>query len=69
MALAEPAVKSLVLWGLSDRYTWLTPELGADFARADGRPARPSPFDANFNAKPAFFAILDALANAPERGS
>jgi len=66
-ALAEPAVCALVTWGLSDRYTWLTPAFSSNFARADGLPTRPLPFDVDFRPKPAFFAILNALKNAPER--
>jgi len=66
-ALAEPAVCALVTWGLSDRYTWLTPAFSSNFARVDGLPTRPLPFDVDFRPKPAFFAILNALKNAPER--
>ena len=68
-ALDEPAVAAVVIWGLSDRYTWLTPQNDARFARADGQPARPLPFDADFQPKPAFHAIIDALAHAPQRAS
>ena len=66
-ALDEPAVSALVLWGLSDRYTWLTAQYDARFARADGQPNRPLPFDDAFQAKPAFTAIVDAIAHAPPR--
>ncbi len=67
VALAEPAVASLVTWGLSDRYTWLTRERGKSFGRADGRPTRPLPFDADLKPKPAFHALLGALQGAPRR--
>ena len=67
VALAEPAVKSVVLWGLSYRYTWLTAASGPNYVRPDGLPARPLPFDADFRPKPAFDAILTALRNAPTR--
>ena len=67
VALAQPAVRALVSWGLSDRYTWLTPDYNKSFARPDKLPARPLPFDAAFKPKPAFFAILDALKAAPRR--
>ncbi len=65
--LDEPAVSAAVLWGLSDRYTWLTAQNDKRFARADGQAARPLPFDAEFQPKAAFFAILNAFAHAPQR--
>jgi endo-1,4-beta-xylanase len=65
VALDERAVTSVVTWGLSDRYTWLTPESGEQFARADRLPARPLPFDADFAPKPAFTALLGAFGRAP----
>jgi endo-1,4-beta-xylanase len=65
VALEERAVASVVTWGLSDRYTWLTPESGATFARGDGLPTRPLPFDTAFQAKPAFAALLGAFGRAP----
>jgi endo-1,4-beta-xylanase len=67
VALDEPAVKSVVTWGLSDRYTWLTASRSAQYARADGMPARPLPFDDFFQPKPAYDALLTALKNAPLR--
>jgi endo-1,4-beta-xylanase len=44
-SVARP--RSLSTWGLSDRYTWLSRR----YRRADGRPLRPLPLDANFNRK------------------
>ena len=38
-ALQEPAVASVMTFGLSDRYTWLE----EDYPREDGKPHRPSP--------------------------
>jgi endo-1,4-beta-xylanase len=67
VALDEPAVKSVVVWGLSDRYTWLTPHSSPGYARPDGLPTRPLPFDDAFRPKPAFFAIANALKAAPSR--
>jgi endo-1,4-beta-xylanase len=66
-ALDEPNVKALVLWGLSDRYTWLTAESGPQYVRPDGRLNRPLPFDGDFRPKPAYTAIMDALKQAPRR--
>ena len=66
-ALDETAVAQVVVWGLSDRYTWLTPESDPANRRADGLPARPCPFDDAFQPKPAFAAIAAALRAAPVR--
>ncbi len=66
-ALDEPMVTSVVTWGLSDRYTWLTPSSSKRFRRADGLPARPLPFDETLAPKPAFWAIANAFKNAPTR--
>ncbi len=68
-ALDEPAVAQLVLWGLSDRYTWLNPASDPSYRRADGQPARPLPFDDQFRPKPALAAIAAALRAAPSRKS
>lgn len=55
--LQEPAVTSIVTWGLSDRYTWLS-----GFApRRDGLPARPLPLDSQLQPKQALWAMLDAF--------
>ena len=66
-ALDEPAVAALVLWGLSDRYSWLTMRKGPQYDRADGLPARPLPFDTEYRPKPAYWAVLKALETAPKR--
>lgn len=66
-ALSETAVAGVVTWGLSDRYTWLTPRTNRAFARPDGLPTRPLPFDAELRPKPAFTAILEAFDAAPKR--
>jgi endo-1,4-beta-xylanase len=62
-ALQEPAVKIVITFGLSDRYTWLQ----EDFPRRDGAARRPLPFDENLQPKPAYTAILNAFNAAPTR--
>ena len=64
-ALAEPAVASLVTFGLSDRYTWLE----EDYPRLDGAPRRPLPFDERLRPKPAYEALARSLAAAPARNA
>ncbi len=68
-ALDEPAVKAVIVWGLSDRYTWLTASYQANLGRPDGLPTRPLPFDAALAPKPAFYAIVEALRRAPKRAA
>jgi endo-1,4-beta-xylanase len=63
VALQEPAVKVVLSFGLSDRYTWLQ----EDFPRRDGAARRPLPFDEDLQPKPAYTAILQAFQNAPTR--
>ena len=65
--LASPAVCGVVTWGLSDRYTWLTRATSQGFARPDGLPTRPLPFDGDLRPKPACRAMLDAFRAAPSR--
>jgi endo-1,4-beta-xylanase len=67
VALDQPAVSAVVNWGLSDRYTWLTPKYSASFVRPDGLPSRPLPFDRDFQPKPAFRRMLAAFEKAPKR--
>lgn len=56
--LEQPAVSTVVTWGLSDRDTW---------HNKAGRKndARPLPFDRNLNRKPAWSAISNSFQNAP----
>ena len=62
-ALEEPAVDTVVTWGLSDRYTWLS-----WFApHEDGTLVRPLPLDEQLNRKLAWNAIAEAFDNAPQR--
>ncbi|HET9642061.1 MAG TPA: endo-1,4-beta-xylanase [Burkholderiaceae bacterium] len=41
---AQPACKGLQVWGVTDKYTWRAGQ-------------NPLPFDANYNAKPAYYAL------------
>jgi len=68
VALDEPAVKMVVTWGLSDRHSWIVrQETNEAKWRNDGTQSRPLPFDADLNPKPAFQAIAQAFAHAPQR--
>jgi endo-1,4-beta-xylanase len=61
--LDEPAVTTIITWGLSDRYTWLS-----EFhPRPDGAPVRPLPLDANLKPKLAWSAMARAIDRAPNR--
>lgn len=62
-ALDEPAVKTLLTWGMSDRETWLN----ADRPRPDGLGHRALPLDENFHRKPLWHAIATCLENASTR--
>jgi endo-1,4-beta-xylanase len=57
LVLTDPAVRAVLTWGITDRYTWLNHE----GSRADGQPERPLPFDADYHPAPAFFAMRDAF--------
>lgn len=65
VALAEPAVRLLVTWGVSDADNWV--DGNEQFRRRDGLPARPNPYDDAFCPKPLRAAIADALRAAPDR--
>jgi endo-1,4-beta-xylanase len=69
-ALDEPAVKMVMTWGLSDRHSWIVrKETHQSKWRSDGLPSRPLPFDAQLKPKPAFQAIAQAFAHAPQRAA
>ncbi len=57
LTLADPAVRTVLTWGITDRYTWLDHE----GSRADGQPERPLPFDTTYKPKRAAFALRDAF--------
>ncbi len=65
VALDEPAITTVMTWGLSDRYSYQNDDPA--FARLDGLPARPLPFDADLRPTPMRDAIARALAAAPPR--
>jgi len=59
-ALRVPGFKGAQVWGISDAYTYhYNPNPGQC---SDGNPLpEPLPFDTSYNAKPAYYAIQDAL--------
>jgi endo-1,4-beta-xylanase len=63
LVLKNPAVKSVLTWGITDKFTWLN---GED-ARADHLPERCLPFDQQLNPVEAFFAMRGAFDGAPAR--
>lgn len=58
-------VKRIGFWGLSDADHWIV-RGQAPFKRKSGTP-RPSLFDNRYQPKPAFFAVAEALKQAPTR--
>jgi endo-1,4-beta-xylanase len=61
--LQRKAVKAVLTWGLSSRYTWITEHN----PRADGTPVRPLPYDADLKPTAAWTAIAAAFDQAPMR--
>ncbi|HKV47191.1 MAG TPA: endo-1,4-beta-xylanase, partial [Candidatus Acidoferrales bacterium] len=64
--LAEPNVTAVLTWGITDRYTWLN---SPRYARPDGQPQRPLPFDSDYKPTPAFFVECAALDSRSAAGS
>jgi len=63
VVLDEPAVTTVINWGLSDHHTWIT-----DFApRKDGADVRPLLLDKQYSPKPAWKAVARAFKEAPRR--
>jgi endo-1,4-beta-xylanase len=62
-SLRQSVVQGVVAWGLSDAFTWIS----GYGPRKDGLPVRPLAFDANYQPKPAYYAIAEALETAPRR--
>ncbi len=63
LMLSYPQTRTVMCWGLSDRYSWLN----GFRPRPDALPKRPLPFDAQFRPKPMRDAIAAAFAAAPAR--
>lgn len=63
--LAQPAVRRIVFWGLSDAVNWIT--TWDDPGESRGALARPALFDRFNRPKPAFDAVARALRSAPGR--
>ncbi len=59
-ALASSAVRQVVTWGLSDRYSWVNSFLSETHGAA-AHEARPLPFDQNMARKPMWQAIAAAF--------
>lgn len=60
VALANPAVKLVLTWDLSDRFTWLN-NGPTHHRKQPNRPQRSLPFDRDERPKAAFFAIRDSF--------
>ena len=64
-ALDEPAVTTVVTWGLTARHSYLNDD--PQFRRTDGLPPRGLPYDRDLRPTPMRAAIARALAAAPVR--
>lgn len=62
IAFANTRTTDFLLWGMADQYSWLQ-----NFRKDGQPPARPLPFDVNYDPKPLYDAIADALRAAPAR--
>ena len=56
-------IRTVMLWGMADRYSWLQ----GLWPRADGAAKRPTPYDDAFRPKPLRAAIARSLARAAPR--
>ena len=59
-ALPNPAVKTVLTWDLSDKYTWLN-GIGSHRKKQPNRQQRPLPFDADFRPAACFYALRDSF--------
>lgn len=60
VALANPAVKLVLTWDLSDRFTWLN-NGPTHHRKQPNRPQRSLPFDRDYRPKEAFFALRNSF--------
>ena len=63
VALDNPAMRSVLCWGLSDRYSWLSNF--KDYKWPDGQLSRGLPLDSGMHRKPMWDAIAAAFDAAP----
>lgn len=66
VALDNPATRSLLCWGLSDRYSWLSNY--PDYKWADGQLSRGLPLDGDMHRKALWNAVAAAFDAAPPKG-
>ena len=64
LVLAEPNVRAVLTWGITDAHTWLNTSKQPWALRPDGARQRPLPFDDQYMPTPAFFAMRNALDGA-----
>ncbi|HXP03526.1 MAG TPA: endo-1,4-beta-xylanase [Stellaceae bacterium] len=69
VALANRAVSAVITWGVSDRMSWIISVGDPRTKRPDGLRPRPLPFDADDRPKPVYWAMVEALRNAPHRAA
>jgi endo-1,4-beta-xylanase len=65
VALDNPATSSVLSWGLSDRYSWLSTY--PEYRWPDGKPSRGLPLDADLRRKRLWAAMAAAFDAAPAR--
>lgn len=63
LMLEYPQVRTVMAWGMADHYSWLQ----GLWPRADRGAKRPTPYDAQFRAKPLRGAMAEAFAAAAPR--
>ncbi len=66
VALANPAVKLMLTWGVSDRRTWLN-DGPTHHRKQPNRPQRSLPFDPQYRPTASFFAIRNSFDAMPAR--
>ena len=65
VALANPRVKTVLMWGMTDKDSWVVRGDLKLYVRNDGLDPRPLPFDKNYQQHPCYAAIAQALQSAP----